>query len=253
MSRPVFYVKKELYEEGFGEVTEEKTAEQKEVQMKKEQVEEKKQKHHPKQMPEKGLKKSALHWADAVAEEVIARVERNPQLKAVVEKNGFFVYDEKTPSGNIHIGSGRGWIIHDIIAKALREKGVNARFVLSSDDLLPELAWRLVRPENAVPLCRDCARKLHFGKREQVRHDLVWGLWGPRFEALERWYWAVRGEGAYRLPKNWDKETYPLWPREFGGQSWQTGSGAIWCADPRGYEKVHRTKAQKKVLSDAFS
>ncbi len=74
------------------------------------------------------------HWADQIAEEAIARVERIPLLKKIVEKNGYFVYDEKTPSGVIHIGSGRGWVIHDVIAKALRDKGVNGRFVLSSDD-----------------------------------------------------------------------------------------------------------------------
>ncbi|MBT7072935.1 MAG: hypothetical protein HN855_08045 [Anaerolineae bacterium] len=128
-------------------------------------------------------------------------------------------------------------------------KSATWRFVLPGDDLSPELAWRLARPENAVPLCRDCARRLRFAKKEQVRRDLVWGLWGPRFEALERWSQAIRGNGAYLLPKNWDKETYPLWPREFGGDTWETGSGAIWCADPRGYEKVRRTKAQKKILA----
>lgn len=124
------------------------------------------------------------------------------------------------------------------------------RFVLPGDDLSPELAWRLARPENAVPLCRDCARRLRFGKNEQVRHDLVWGLWGPRFEALERWYQAIRGEGAYRLPKGWDKETYPLWPREFGGESWQTGSGAIWWSEPRSYARIRRTRTQKQILLD---
>jgi len=129
-------------------------------------------------------------------------------------------------------------------------KNATWRYVLPSDDLSPELAWRLARPENAVPLCRDCARKLRFAKNEQVRHDLVWGLWGPRFEALERWYLAIRREGAYRLPKNWDKETYPLWPREFGGETWGIGSGAIWCAEPRGYQKVRRTKAQAKSLKE---
>ncbi|NTV23145.1 MAG: lysine--tRNA ligase [Nanoarchaeota archaeon] len=77
------------------------------------------------------------HWADQIAEEVIARVENDPKLKKLVEKNGYFVYDEKTPSGTIHIGSGRGWVIHDAIAKALRDKGVEARFVLSSDDMDP--------------------------------------------------------------------------------------------------------------------
>lgn len=77
------------------------------------------------------------HWADQVAEDVIERVDKNPLLKAQVEKTGYFVYDEKTPSGIIHIGSGRGWVIHDAIAKALRDKGVNGRFVLSSDDMDP--------------------------------------------------------------------------------------------------------------------
>ncbi|MBN2367712.1 lysine--tRNA ligase [Candidatus Woesearchaeota archaeon] len=77
------------------------------------------------------------HWADQIAEEAIERVKKNPVLKKIVAKSGFFVYDEKTPSGVIHIGSGRGWVIHDAIAKALRDKGVKGRFVLSSDDMDP--------------------------------------------------------------------------------------------------------------------
>lgn len=76
-------------------------------------------------------------WADYMADEIIARVNADPKLKELVEKNGYFCYDEKTPSGDIHIGSGRGWVIHDILAKALRSKGVDARFVLSSDDMDP--------------------------------------------------------------------------------------------------------------------
>ncbi len=74
------------------------------------------------------------HWADQIAEEVIERVEKDKHLQELVNKNGYFVYDEKTPSGIIHIGSGRGWVIHDAIAKALRNKGKNALFVLSNDD-----------------------------------------------------------------------------------------------------------------------
>jgi lysyl-tRNA synthetase, class I len=77
------------------------------------------------------------HWADQIADDVIARVENDPLLKKIVAKNGFFVYDEKTPSGVIHIGSGRGWVIHDAIAKALRDKGKKGRFILSSDDMDP--------------------------------------------------------------------------------------------------------------------
>ncbi|MBN1502142.1 lysine--tRNA ligase [Candidatus Woesearchaeota archaeon] len=74
------------------------------------------------------------HWADQIADEAIERVESSEFLKRIVKENGYFVYDEKTPSGIIHIGSGRGWIIHDAIAKALRARGKKSRFVLSSDD-----------------------------------------------------------------------------------------------------------------------
>jgi len=77
-------------------------------------------------------------WADQAAEEAIERVENSKFLKEVVKKRGFYVVmDEKTPSGTIHIGSGRGWVIHDAIAKALRDKGVKSKFILSSDDMDP--------------------------------------------------------------------------------------------------------------------
>lgn len=72
-----------------------------------------------------------------MAEDAIDRVENNDLLKSLVKKNGYIVMDEKTPSGSIHIGSGRGWVIHDAIAKALRDKGVKSRFILSSDDMDP--------------------------------------------------------------------------------------------------------------------
>ena len=44
------------------------------------------------------------HWADIMALEVKERVENDPILKKVVKENGYIVYDEKTPSGKIHIG-----------------------------------------------------------------------------------------------------------------------------------------------------
>jgi lysyl-tRNA synthetase class 1 len=86
------------------------------------------------------------YWADRMADEIIERSERDPLLKTLVEKNGYFVYDEKTPSGEIHIGSGRGWVIHDVLAKALRQRGKRARFVLSSDDYDP-----LDKPVKGMP------------------------------------------------------------------------------------------------------
>ncbi|MBN2330997.1 MAG: lysine--tRNA ligase [Candidatus Aenigmarchaeota archaeon] len=81
--------------------------------------------------------RESLFWADQIAKSVKERVEADPVLQGVVRKNGYIVYDEKTPSGKIHVGSGRGWIIHDMIAKAMRELGLKARFILSSDDMDP--------------------------------------------------------------------------------------------------------------------
>ncbi|MBI4440079.1 lysine--tRNA ligase [Candidatus Woesearchaeota archaeon] len=83
-------------------------------------------------MPEK-----VVHWADQIAHEVKNRVEADDALKSIVKKHGYIVLDEKTPSGIIHIGSGRGWVIHDAIAKAMRDAKMKARFILSSDDIDP--------------------------------------------------------------------------------------------------------------------
>ncbi len=81
--------------------------------------------------------KRDIHWADNIAETVRKRAQEDPILKKVVKQKGYIVYDEKTPSGRIHIGAGRGWVIHDCIAKAMRDKGMRAKFILSSDDIDP--------------------------------------------------------------------------------------------------------------------
>ena len=83
------------------------------------------------------MSKEIMHWADQIALEVKRRVESDKVLQKVVKEHDYFVYDEKTPSGKIHIGSGRGWVIHDVIAKAMRDNGMKAKFVLSSDDIDP--------------------------------------------------------------------------------------------------------------------
>jgi len=83
------------------------------------------------------MKQKWIYWTDKVAEEVRKRVEKNPILQKIVKKKGYIVYDEKTPSGRIHIGAARGWIIHDCIAKSMRDKGMKAKFILSSDDMDP--------------------------------------------------------------------------------------------------------------------
>ena len=78
-----------------------------------------------------------LHWSDKIAQDIIERVSNSAFLKKIVDKHGVVVYDEKTPSGTIHVGSGRGWVMHDVIAKTLRKNGMKARFVFSSDDIDP--------------------------------------------------------------------------------------------------------------------
>ncbi len=85
----------------------------------------------------RGKEKKDIHWADNIAETVRSRAQVDPILKKTVKERGYIVYDEKTPSGKIHIGAGRGWVIHDCIAKAMRDKGMKAKFILSSDDTDP--------------------------------------------------------------------------------------------------------------------
>jgi hypothetical protein len=64
-------------------------------------------------------------------------------------------------------------------------------FVLKVPPNMPvEIAWRLARPENAVPICHRCTHITNFERREDIRFDLAWGLWAARFEALHRWYLA---------------------------------------------------------------
>lgn len=81
--------------------------------------------------------KEYVYWTDKVVEEVKQRVKKNKALQKIVKERGYIVYDEKTPSGRIHVGSGRGWVIHDIIAKTFRDHGLKGRFILSNDDIDP--------------------------------------------------------------------------------------------------------------------
>lgn len=128
--------------------------------------------------------------------------------------------------------------------------GGSWRFALPiPKDMPAEIAWRLERPENAVPLCHDCVESARFSAGAEARRDLAWALWGARFEALERWYLAVQKRDGYSLPKDWLKESHPLWPREFGGRDWATGSGAAEHCSPREPWKVKRNAKQQKILA----
>jgi hypothetical protein len=112
-----------------------------------------------------------------------------------------------------------------------------------------EVSWRLERPENAAPLCHDCVDTIKYSVNEGVRRNLAWSLWGARFEALERWYLAIQDLGGYGFPKDWSKEEHPLWPKEFGGRDWSSGSGEAKHCAAREPKNVRRTPKQQKVLS----
>ena len=130
--------------------------------------------------------------------------------------------------------------------------GASARWktaLSAPPDTAPEIAWRYLRPENAVPLCRACTMTTEFLKKPDLRIDLAWGLWGPRFEALWKWH---QGLAKNQLP-DWDKLAYPLWPQEYGGATWETGSGALEFATPRPPNGVARTSRHDEIFWRAIS
>lgn len=80
-----------------------------------------------------------MFWADRVAKEIINSGKYKPYL----------VDDMKTPSGQIHVGALRGVLVHDFIYKALKHRGVDAKFtyVFEDHDPLDEISHNLNRDE----------------------------------------------------------------------------------------------------------
>jgi hypothetical protein len=68
-----------------------------------------------------------------------------------------------------------------------------------------------------------------------------------RFSALENWYECVQGLNG-GLPEDWNKGTHPLWPDTFGGDTWETGSGATIYTPPEWPKEVERTPEQIEYL-----
>lgn len=118
------------------------------------------------------------------------------------------------------------------------------QIILPSEDAPPETAWRYDRPENHAPLCRRCIVRLAY-RQTGARIELVRALWGARFEAFFRWHQAFTQR---TLPPDWDRGINPLWPAEFGGQTWAAGSGSLDCADPRMHYGVLRSTRHKSAL-----
>jgi hypothetical protein len=126
--------------------------------------------------------------------------------------------------------------------------GGSWRPILPTDKVIPvEISWRLLRPENNFPLCNRCAARFKVAKNSNIRHDLGSSFWGARFQALEQWYDALLGTVGH-LPHGWDKAKYPLWPEEYGGDTWETGSGALKYIEPQWPFNVARTQEQSHFL-----
>ena len=129
-------------------------------------------------------------------------------------------------------------------------RGGSWRPVIPDADLPVEKSWRLLRPENSIPLCSCCAKRFKLAKKPDIRYDLAHSFWGARYEALDRWF-SAEAQGGGGLPGDWDKSEYPLWPRSFGGDTWESGSGAVKHVAPLWPRDVQRTKEHIAYLKDA--
>ncbi len=118
----------------------------------------------------------------------------------------------------------------------------------TSGDAPVEIAWRYQRPENAIPICHHCTETLDLLRNESMQIDLAWGLWGQRFEAFWRWHRSMQN---HDLPE-WDQYAFPLWPREYGGATWEEGSGALSHAEPRPPHHILRNEQHMTALRRAL-
>jgi lysyl-tRNA synthetase class 1 len=73
-------------------------------------------------------------WADELA--ILVR-DAGPQV----------VNDSKTPSGTVHVGSLRGPVLVDVIARALRANGIETTYLYGVDDMDPMDSQALVTPD----------------------------------------------------------------------------------------------------------
>jgi hypothetical protein len=129
-------------------------------------------------------------------------------------------------------------------------KPADWKFALQAPETLsPESTWRYSRPENGVPLCRRCTDHLDWYRNPALRIQFTWGVWGPRFDAFQRWHRAVVEEA---LPVEWNRQEFPLWPFGFGGPDWATGSGALKDCDPRPPIGIALTIEHRQAVTQAM-
>ncbi len=86
-------------------------------------------------------------WVDLLASEIL---EARRDARHVVN-------DAKSPSGRVHVGSLRGVILHDCVARALRDRGAPAEFLYGYDDMDPldglPAGFEGLAPHMGMPLC----------------------------------------------------------------------------------------------------
>lgn len=123
------------------------------------------------------------------------------------------------------------------------------RQVLKSSGKIPKVSqWRLLRPENYIPLCARCESNADLFDDAELAIAFGYAYWGSRFEALHRWYKDAK---AGTLPCAWNLDDFPLWPSEYGGNTWAQGSGAIQHSAPR-LGKVLRKNEHLQIAREIF-
>jgi len=123
-----------------------------------------------------------MDWADELAMRVR---DSGPQV----------VNDSKTPSGTVHVGSLRGPVILDAIARALRANGIETTLLYGVDDLDPMDAQALLTPDAvATEMGKPLAHvpdQVDDGHASYARHHA--GIFIETFAGLgihpDRYYW----------------------------------------------------------------
>ena len=91
------------------------------------------------------------HWVDKVTDGILSWQKKHGIAKLHVD-------DMKTPSGRVHTGSLRGVVLHDIVAKTLKEKDkpVKSTYVFNDmdpmDGLPAYLSSQVYTPHMGKPL-----------------------------------------------------------------------------------------------------
>ncbi len=77
-----------------------------------------------------------MFWADEIAEQILLK-----------KKDLYRVHDYKTPSGRVHVGSLRGVVMHDVVAKAVAARGAKVEYLYGFDDFDPMDGFPTYLPE----------------------------------------------------------------------------------------------------------